>query len=231
MRENAQETRNNDLFLAACRGDAESCLDLLAKGARPDAHKNIDQKTALMLAAEKEYAHIVQVLIEHGADVNLKDQFDQTALHAVAINDCSDTQTLDMLLKAGADTTAQDYSGMTPLMLAHTGPKTICLLKANADIINMQSKNRSTAIMLALRHAQLGVGDENCVIALFEAGADIDTLKDYQGYTALDYYNESRCPDSITKLFKAAQFRTAAEKGTPRRRKIIRPVKTVPGVS
>jgi len=73
---------------------------------------------------------IVTSLLDNGADVNLKDQSDTTALQFALVYCGYDV--VETLVKAGADVNARDKKGHTPLGIARKIPldnKTINLLK------------------------------------------------------------------------------------------------------
>lgn len=77
-------------------------------------------RTSIHIAAYKGFAKGVKLLIEHGVDVNAKDDGNQTALHCAAFKDHPDIA--EMLIEAGADLNARDANGMTPLSVAlHAG--------------------------------------------------------------------------------------------------------------
>jgi hypothetical protein len=69
--------------------------------------------TALMMAASKGRADVVEALIKKGADVTVKDKWGKTALHKAASHGHNDIVTL--LINANSDTNAKDNFGNTPL--------------------------------------------------------------------------------------------------------------------
>jgi len=81
-----------------------------------------DGRTLLMLAAAATDAdpEMIQFLIDNGADVNLADSGQYTALHCAAGDLRKDI--VQILLAAGADANAQDDSGWTPLHLVVRAP-------------------------------------------------------------------------------------------------------------
>jgi ankyrin repeat protein len=77
-------------------------------------------RTSIHVAAYKGFAKGVKLLIEHGVDVNAKDDGGQTALHCASFKDHPDIA--EMLIEAGANLNARDANGMTPLSIAlHAG--------------------------------------------------------------------------------------------------------------
>lgn len=72
--------------------------------------------SALVYAAANGHVEVVRLLLDAGANANLKDINGCTALFHAA--DENDTQIIYDLLAAGADFNAQSKNGETPLMLA-----------------------------------------------------------------------------------------------------------------
>lgn len=120
-------------------GLAEPSLDtshldlLLAHGADINARIKCSGQTPLMVCAENDHFDDCPYnwFLEHGADVNQRDRFGQTALHYLFChreqdimsetfeeycNRVAGGQFLHSLLKHGADPNAQHYDGVTPVM-------------------------------------------------------------------------------------------------------------------
>ncbi|XP_048840078.1 BCL-6 corepressor-like protein 1 isoform X2 [Brienomyrus brachyistius] len=74
--------------------------------------------TALHKACARGWAHIVQVLLDHGADVNCGAQDGTRPIHDAVVND--NLSVVWMLLNHGADPTLATYSGQTALKLAQS---------------------------------------------------------------------------------------------------------------
>lgn len=73
--------------------------------------------SALHYAVHAGQIEVVRLLLENGADVNIRDKRDRTPLHqAVRADDSSEL--IDLLVENGADLEACDYNGCTPLLLA-----------------------------------------------------------------------------------------------------------------
>jgi ankyrin repeat protein len=71
---------NEPLAIAAGEGNTSRVQLLLRFGASPNAEGVDGTTTALIAAAQGGHAEIVKVLLERGADANLKDDEDRTAL-------------------------------------------------------------------------------------------------------------------------------------------------------
>ncbi|CAM9872900.1 unnamed protein product, partial [Ectocarpus fasciculatus] len=97
-----------------------SAIDLLVEaGANLEAKGGVDEATPFHFAAgQGGNAAAIEALARHGADVHAQEKHSgRTPLHIAARNcqiECS-WETVDALLKAGADETRLDYQGQTPL--------------------------------------------------------------------------------------------------------------------
>ena len=110
---------------------------------------------------------IAKMLIDAGADVSIRDEYERTALHVCA--NWNHPEILGMLLDAGVDVNIQDERGETALYRCawknHPELARI-LIDAGADV-NIQDDNGSTALHVC-------ASDNNPEIArmLLDAGAD-----------------------------------------------------------
>ncbi|KAK4525089.1 hypothetical protein GAYE_SCF08G2994 [Galdieria yellowstonensis] len=114
---NSEEEQSQKPVLDLCYftaiGDISSVRYLLEK----DSSVSVDQRdpcglTPLMYAADRGYANLVALLIEHGASINAVDSEGQTALHYACI--CEYPDIISQLLKAGADKYLKDIRGQSP---------------------------------------------------------------------------------------------------------------------
>ena len=87
------------LLKAAQNGDISKVEKLLSKGAEINA-KDIDGRTALILATEEGHTDVVKMLIYKGAEVNAKDKGGGTALMYAASKGYGDI--VNMLLEKDA---------------------------------------------------------------------------------------------------------------------------------
>ena len=93
------------------------CVELLAEwGANINMQESWGQ-TPLVIATTKSRLHTMIALIRLGADLDIKDyHHGQTALHVACAG--QDEETVLILLDAGADLTATDGRGLSPLGVA-----------------------------------------------------------------------------------------------------------------
>lgn len=128
-------------------------------------------KTALMHVAESFFAtgkraEVVKLLVEAGANINLKGKDGRTALMLAAMAGYADS--IQALIEAGADLDAKDDNGNTAMMLAEGGrhPKIVRLLKQTGA--SEEGMNEIALIRAAYD------GNVEQVRALIQAGADVN---------------------------------------------------------
>jgi hypothetical protein len=114
--------RQTRLQRACQRGWQEATLDLLLRGADPNARSSWDQ-TALHTAASRGQRACVGVLLLKGASVSAADPQGRTPLHCAASPlawgaSVPAAEIAEMLVFAGADFDARDHDGYTALHLA-----------------------------------------------------------------------------------------------------------------
>ncbi|MBI4042550.1 MAG: ankyrin repeat domain-containing protein [Deltaproteobacteria bacterium] len=185
---------------------------LIEQGADPRS-KNDEGRTALILAAEfckEEDASILQLMIDHGADVNAADLLGETALHHTMLGKDHHLNTAGaaVLLRAGADVDAVSNGGWTPLMSAmifykedrRIMPEMIQLLLDNHANVNLVAENGSTALIMAAWASLPKVFN-----ALLEKGADANAVEK-NGHNALLYAAEGLFgfePEMVRQLAEA----------------------------
>lgn len=90
--------------------DTETIQVLLQYGADINARDTLLGDTPLLESIVVEQPHITKFLLESGANPQIKDKGDRTALHKAR-----DIKTIQLLLGCGIDVNAKDYLGLTPL--------------------------------------------------------------------------------------------------------------------
>lgn len=148
--------------------------------AAPEAPKTFSQMDkAFIQSAYDGKLEDVQVLVDKGVDVNLRDQKKRTPLILAAYN--GHTPVVDFLVGKGADVNARDSDGQTALMYASKrsfNGTAALLLEKGADVDTQSKKRGINALMLAAV-----AGNEDLVRMLLDHGADTN-LKDIFGRTA-----------------------------------------------
>ncbi len=102
-----------DIWAAAFTGNTAALKQALADGADPNAMHMEFGSTLLSTTALMGHTAAVAMLLERGAEINVRSRDGGTALHAAAF--FGHAETAKLLLEKGADTTIQDNQGMTPL--------------------------------------------------------------------------------------------------------------------
>ena len=138
--------------------------------------------TALMLAAWQGQDRVVKLLLDYGADVQLVDNLEETAIH-LALTSSGNERTAKLLVNGGADVNRRDRFGRSPLCLAvelgYEGVLDLLLdLKAGVNAQDLTFQN--TALHLACKD-----GNDKLIKLLLNAGADI-TKQNRYGETAFD---------------------------------------------
>lgn len=118
------------------------------------------------------YAHsteALQLLVDHGADVNLQDDKGYSAFHVAAL--CGYREAMDILLQSGAIHDLSSFDGKSPLSLAcQVGREDVVenLLALGCDV-NKQDKGGNTPL-----HYAAFQGNELIVLDLLNAGSNVD---------------------------------------------------------
>jgi ankyrin repeat protein len=109
---------DEEVIEAICFGTTNHLKALLAQGASPNAQDGYSN-TAVGCAALEGKLRMAQVLVKHGADVNLTDSDRYTALYLAMLFTSKNAQKIcRLLLDHGADVNAANAVGKTPLMAA-----------------------------------------------------------------------------------------------------------------
>ncbi|MDQ8733417.1 ankyrin repeat domain-containing protein [Paenibacillus sp. LHD-38] len=164
----------NDVFAAASKGDTTKLKGLLEMNPLFSNRENDDGMTPLGYAAHYGQANAVQLLLEHGADVNALSHSkisyipSNTALHA-AIAGEREMEVIKMLLAHDAKTDIFDSNGHTSLHSAAFHDDQIelidLLIEHGADI-QAKAEGGITALTLAEEK-----GNSKVAARLIEKGA------------------------------------------------------------
>lgn len=169
---------NDDLWVAARKGDTTAVKELLAKGADVNAKFRYGA-TALSYASDRGHLEVVKVLVEHGADVNVRDTFYGASPLSWAASK-GHIEVVRFLLEKGADAGKE-----AALRMAASGGHT--------DIVQAVLKKGGVSpdVLTAALAQATKAGHAEIVELLKKAGAgeppkadfqvDLETLKSYAG--------------------------------------------------
>ena len=124
-----QTLKNHQLLTASKSGNYWGVLDLLDGGADIDSDEksrnhfrefsSIFNETPIHLACYGNYAEIVQLLAEAGANVNIPNNYQQTPLRTASVKGFNSI--VSILKYHGADVNTVDKWNITPLFMAVRG--------------------------------------------------------------------------------------------------------------
>lgn len=169
------------LLAAIDQRDDQAVRTALREGANPSAIASHSGRSALMLAAGRGLLPIMDILLQHGADVNYADD--------TSVNERGDTALLmaayfgqpeafEKLLAAGARTNVVNRWGWTPVHMAAAGDCVPCL--ASLARLGLPLNSRATASRgespLQMAAAK---GRVNAMQWLLAHGADASQLDDH----------------------------------------------------
>ena len=174
QRDNWSSITRASLFWAADFGYIDILRCLMENGVDINSFSADNYNcTPLMKAVENGDKDVVTFLIDHGANVAIKDKCGYTALHRACIiyHDCS-PEVLSCLIENGADVNLSTDKNRTPLMTAceYGHVNTVTFLIEHGANVNLQDWTGLTAVHYAVR------GSQACEIlsCLMENGADVD---------------------------------------------------------
>ena len=180
--EDVKRELGQSLIEAVKEGNQKKVRSLLAKGADVNF---IDKGTPLHWAVIRFKTGIVKLLLDKGADPNIKDYQGNPLLHISLSQKKVDVNIIRHLLDKGADPNIIDLRGYTPLYLAlmspHVDLKIIRLLLDNDADPNIKNFEGNCLLHMALVSKNV---DFNRIRLLLEKGAD-PNIKDSKGYPPL----------------------------------------------
>ena len=152
-----------EILLLLCSKGRFELIDILMKKKCIDINKNIKNYIPLIFVSsisnDNSYCECIEVLINHGADVNILDSYKNTAL--IISSRGGFHKIVKLLINKGALLNLQNEAGDTALIIASKFGLLKCvdlLIKHNADI-NIRNNTNKTALMIA---------SENCDIKCIE---------------------------------------------------------------
>ncbi|MDD9901292.1 MAG: ankyrin repeat domain-containing protein [Alphaproteobacteria bacterium] len=216
-----QDPKPSLLFTAAKSGNAAAIDRLCKNGTNPDV-RDKTQMTPLMWAVHEGQEDAVTALLDKGADVNAQCGDGWTPLYYAAVRGHRDV--FFMLLDNGADVNIRDANNQTLLMHMSAASGYIWeqqrLIEEGVDVNAIDNEGNTALIKAAVTYQVANIE------LLVRAGADPD-IKNQNDETAWDhlttYTKDIMARERQEYLAKA--FEDAAERGTTRAQKIIRPKK------
>ncbi|XP_066549225.1 fibronectin type 3 and ankyrin repeat domains 1 protein [Amia ocellicauda] len=169
------------LHMAVSMGDEEQVMKVLqSKVVKVDVPDKLGF-TPLMVASQKGYLRLVQVLVEHGAEVNLTSGSGKDSLMLACFAGHLDV--IECLRKHGATWKARDLGGCTALHTAVDGGHLAVIrymINSGCEVDVKGAISKWTPLM---RVSAL-TGDASIAALLVKAGADVNT-RDRDGKTPL----------------------------------------------
>jgi ankyrin repeat protein len=173
--------------LSAAVGNPEIAELLLARKADPRRKHPKTQETALHEAAKNGDCRGIELLIAKGADVNAEATRGVTPIHYAAMRPEDEAETLQVLLKYGANPNRGGGKSPTPLLCAASSGavRQMQVLIEHGAKLDMTGANGETPLIAAA-----AAGKADAVKFLVDKGAN-PLLKDKTGKTAADYAAKS----------------------------------------
>jgi len=168
----------------------------LLNAKEPPNTDNDGCKSRLHIAAENGKLQLVKKLVEHGEDINKKNNEDWIPLHCALFED--HVKTAEYLIEIGSETNIPDSLGRYPIYYAAglSAELTETLIEKGADV-NCHDEDKKTPLHNAARE-----GITDAAALLLESGVKYD-LKDNEGKTPL-YFAAMLGYIEIVKMMVAA---------------------------
>ncbi len=209
-----QHELTEQFLYAAKEGYVDSIKHFLqgpiAQGRLDINAKDADDSTAVIFAALTGQTEVLQLLLDAGADPNVKNKFEKTAL-LTALDTLNYEKTLQLLLRKAANPNIPNKKGETPLhavALSGNVPLIQAFLKAGANP-NLQDIYGMTPLHRALFSRKVEL------IPMFkQAGADLNLQNNRGKKTALHMaldYNDAKMVQAL--LTAGADFKVLNDEG------------------
>ncbi|XP_069793677.1 2-5A-dependent ribonuclease-like [Narcine bancroftii] len=195
-------------LMSAVENDCENIINILFDEMHPDVNivDNLG-RTALFFALKKCNKRIVKLLLDHEANVNFRDNNQETPLSTAMKTTSPDSEIVEMLIKHKAKLNVADQDGRTPLMLAiKSGLTKVAelLLDDYSVEINAQDNSGSTALLEAVNNKNFELTKRLC-----ERGVDV-SCEDNAGNTPI-MVAKRKYAKEIIKLLNQRNFETKAK--------------------
>lgn len=179
------------IFLDAAAQSDDALVEKMLESKEVDPNVcNADGLTALHQACIENSQKVINILLNHGADVNRKDNDWWTPVHAAAA--CSHWRVINLLISHGADITAVNADGDLPIDIAE-GNKVKQILSKEYETLGLSEDDLDTK--REAEHAQL----KQIVTEMIEAKEDLNA-KDENGVTLLHAAASNGWEDLVEEL-------------------------------
>jgi serine/threonine-protein phosphatase 6 regulatory ankyrin repeat subunit B len=154
-------------LVIACENSLTSDVDHLQKrGVNVNLIPSNQDLSALMVVSQCGNIQMTKLLLEYGANVNLKNRNGWSAL--IFASESRQFEIADLLLDYGADVNLQSYDGTSALMVSYL-PKLSELFLDRGANINLKNNNGASAIFVAVQKGFIKLAK-----FLLEYGADVN---------------------------------------------------------
>ena len=142
-------------LMAVENNDVETLSALLEKGANVEGHNAMSGMTPLILGVERNYPEIVETVFKYGANMNVRDNYQGTAMSAALRHE--NLAMVKRLVSQGVDVNQRGVEGYTPLMVAAAQGNTeiVRYLLSKQAKRDLTAFNGDTAIRLAAQHPEI----------------------------------------------------------------------------
>nr|CAB3221840.1 ankyrin repeat and SAM domain-containing protein 6-like [Phallusia mammillata] len=198
------------LAVATLHGKDDLLRTLLKKGIPPDQHFKFTGWTPLMIAAITGQVPMARLLVEKGANTNLKNKIGKTALELAT--DCGMKEVrgyLDRKTTEKPERVAEKGDNIITAVKSGIYAKVSTILKQDPSQANKSSSDGATPLMYASIAGHVFI-----IKLLIENGADIDATDYENGWTALmqaTYYGKTQAAIALIKF--GADVRIPAHNG------------------
>ncbi len=125
----------SDLRDAVINGNIDQVKNLIAQEVDVDDTDGSDYGSPLHVAAKKGNCEIITLLLDAGANINLKNE-DMGATPLMIAVDAGQPEAVILLLKRGADPQSVNFDGANALLYAQGAPE-----KVRTQLISILNKN------------------------------------------------------------------------------------------
>ena len=195
---NAANKQNQTALMLACRRGKANAVNALLRAGAVTTVRDKHGYTWLHCAVNYIYSkEVLQLIINHNADVNAKDNQNCSALMLASAK--GHKGAIDVLQAAEADPTVTDADGNTWLHYAvygNCGKEVLLEIIDHGHDVNTTNKDNVTVLMVACHNC---MENTDAINVLLEAGAD-PAITDANGCTWLHYAVAGCCSTAVLHL-------------------------------